>query len=616
MRPRRSSSLERRSAAASPPPRPAAGRRRRDGSRAELARLRALYRIANILTTQARSENVLKMILRETVRATRATSGSLILIDRRAGVLNIEIAQNIDAHRARRLKLAIGQGVTGWVARTGRPLLVGDVRRSRHYVKLKADVKSELAAPLIVGGEVIGVLNVDSNRLNAFAEPDLELLVAIAAQSSRVMHAARLNEEVRRKAARLATLFTVARSIVSDPLMEDVLKRVADAVRRLMDARVCSIMLLDDKEANLEIKAVSGEVSPAYIARRRIPVGGSVIGRVVQTGRPLYVADVRREPGYRLGRVARVSGLCSLLSIPMAYLARPIGVLNVYTATPAEFTDEDVELMTAFAGHCAVGIVNAQRYERIIRADELLRQREKLQLLGILSAEIAHEIRNPLTILSMLVHSIQAEAALTPESRTDLEVMETRLKGINRILDQVLDFARAQQIEPAPVEVNRVIDDVRLLIGHKAAAMGRRVVRRCREGLPPVLGDPVQIEQAVLNLALNGLEAIQAEGTTLMLSTRRARRDGVDWVVIAVRDDGHGIPPGRLESLFSPFFSTRRRGTGLGLFITRRIVKEHGGELRLKSREGIGTAFEIWLPAGADGGPSAALPAGRSPSPE
>ncbi|MBI1784070.1 GAF domain-containing protein, partial [Candidatus Sumerlaeota bacterium] len=219
------------------------GSRRTEEGGAKLERLRVLYNISNILTTTQRSETVLRLILKEAVKATRATSGSLILIDRATGILNIEISHNIDPTRAAGLKLRVGDGVTGWVAKTGEPLLVGDVRRSAHYVRIKSDVKSELAVPLIIGGEVVGVINVDSNKINAFTEGDKELLAAIAAQSARVMQAANLYEENRRKAERLSTLFNIAGAIVSDPVLDQVLRRVADEDRQLMNAIVCSILL-------------------------------------------------------------------------------------------------------------------------------------------------------------------------------------------------------------------------------------------------------------------------------------------------------------------------------------------------------------------------------------
>lgn len=575
---------------------PSSTRKRGDGD-AKLARLSVLYKISNILTTTHRGETVLRRILKEAVTATRATSGTLVLIDRNTGILNIEIAHNIDPKWSKELKLRIGQGVTGWVALTGEPLLVGDVRRSPHYIKIKTEIKSELAVPMIIGGETVGVINVDSNKRNAFTEGDMELLVAVAAQSAKVMQAANLYEENRLKAERLATLFKVSSAIVSEPLLDDVLRRIADEVHQLMEVRVCSIMLLDEKEEHLEIKAVSGEVVDEYRNRHAIPVGDNVIGKAVLTGRPLYVADVREERQYRMRKVAKASGLCSLLSIPMTFLGRPIGVLNVYTGVPVEFPEEDVALMTTFAGHAAVAIINARRYERTLKTEELLRESEKFQLLGMLSAEIAHEVKNPLTIINMLVHTMENDASLSDQLRYDIGVMTRKLGHINKIVDQVLDFSRSKQPEPVSVDMNEVIEDVAILIGYKASEMGCQIVRQRGKNLPTVEADAGQIEQAVLNLAMNGLESMRSRKGKLLLSTSRVKRRGADWVRVRVKDEGCGIPEETLSRIFTPFFTMREQGTGLGLFITNRIIRQYEGELKVKSRINEGSTFDIFLPA-------------------
>ncbi len=577
---------------------PAKGRRA-DSNGSELERLRVLYNVSNILTTTQRPETVLRLVLKEAVKATRATSGSLILIDRATGVLNIEIAHNIPPDQVERTKLRVGQGVTGWVAKTGEPLLVGDARRSPHYVSIKTDVKSELAVPLIIGGEVVGVLNVDSNKLHAFADEDKDLLMAVAAQAARVMHAANLYEENRRKATRLSTLFKIAGTIVSEPALEDVLRRVTDEVRRLMDAVVSSIFLLDDKGLSFEIKAVSGNVSPAYASRGSFPVAGNIIAQAIKTRAPFYVRDVRKEKAYRLRAVARESGLCSLLAIPVVFLNRPIGVLNIYTPEPREFNEEDIALVTAFAGHAAAAIINAQRYQRIFRGEELLRETEKFSLLGALSAEIAHEVRNPLSILRMLTHSVRADENLSEESRTDLEVMETKLDHINKIVDQVLEFPRSQRNrdQKSPAQINPIMEDVCMLVGHKASSLGKKMVKRFTEGLPAVRVNPGEIGQAVLNLALNGLEAMRRQGETIHFSTGLLKTEKGKAVYIRIRDEGCGLPEEKLQEIFTPFFSMKDRGTGLGLFITRRIIIEHGGGLKVSSQLGRGTTFEIALPA-------------------
>lgn len=560
-------------------------------------RLRALYNISDILTTTQRTDAALKLVLKEAVLATRATSGSLILIDWDTRVLNIEVSENINPAMAAGLKLKIGEGVTGQVAESGRPLRVGDVRSHPDYVNLRPGVMSEMAVPLLAENKVIGVINVDSDNVDAFSDDDQELLVAIAAQSAKVMHAARLYEENVRKAQRLETLFNVAGAIVSQPMFEDILARVAEEVRGLMRARICSIVLLDDTAENFEIKAVAGQVSSAYTDRAKIPVEGSVIGEVIRTREPLYIPDVRVEARYRLSAIATESGLCSLLAVPLVYMDRAIGALNIYTAHKGTFSREDVELLQTFASYSAVAIVNARRYQRIFRSEELLREAEKFSLLGTLAAEIAHEVRNPLTILSMLTHSISSDPALSGQSRQDLEVMGKKLKHINTIVEQVLDFAKPPRETLEEIGLNAIVEDVIFLLGHKASAMGYRIRKRLTDGLPMVRVNPGQIEQAILNISLNGLQAMYEEGSALTITTGALKDEQGDWVYIRIRDEGCGLPEVIQEKIFSPFYTMRSGGTGLGLFITNKIINQHEGRIRVRSRESRGTVFEILIPA-------------------
>ncbi len=134
-----------------------------------------LYQVSNVIHSTLDSQEALQLIVSEAVRVMRASSGSLVLINPTTGFLEIHAAQNLSS-AARKLKLRVGEGITGWVARHGRPARCGDVTQDKRYVSVRRDVRSELAVPLEVKGEVRGVINVDSERLNAFSADDQELL--------------------------------------------------------------------------------------------------------------------------------------------------------------------------------------------------------------------------------------------------------------------------------------------------------------------------------------------------------------------------------------------------------------------------------------------------------
>ncbi len=564
----------------------------------ELDRVRLMYRIGRLVDPTSDSTKILRSIVRESVRALRAASGSIALIDADRKVLDIEVAVNIDPKARREMKLRVGEGVTGHVAKTGRPLLVNDVTKSKRYVSIRKDIASEMAAALIIGGNVIGVLNVDADRKDAFSADDKELLVAAAEESARVIQIARLHEQIRVQTLKLETLYSVGQTITTAPTLAEVLDRIAAEVKSVMAAEVCSILLLDEKGDNLIIEATAG-AARSYTRRAALSVEDTLVGRVVREGAPLAVKDVRKAPEFSQRSMARREKLCSLLSVPIDYLGRTIGALNIYTGKRTEFGEAETSLLKALAGQSAMAIENARRTARISEAEEQLRQSEKLSVLGALAAEIAHEIRNPITTVQMLAEALAGDFSETDPRRQDVAVIQNKLRQMNRIVDQVLDMARAREIHAAPFDVREAIEDTLFLTERRMASSGIELRKRFAADSPQAYGDRGQIEQALLNLILNGCQAM-SQGGRLSVSTSLKTRDGERQIAIRVRDSGPGIPAAQMERIFTPFFTTRSEGVGMGLFVARRVMRAHSGDLTVQSRTGEGAVFEATLPAAPD----------------
>src|SRR6185295_15170066 len=167
--------------------------------KARCERLELLHQVGNVIHSTLEPQEALRLIMAEAVRIMHASSGSVVLVNPTSGFLEIQAAHGLPSNAAE-LKLRVGEGITGWVARTGKPARVGDVRRDPRYVMLRKEIRSELAVPLEVNGEIRGVLNVDSDRLNAFSAEDQELLEALSIQAARVIHHTWLYEQLRLKA--------------------------------------------------------------------------------------------------------------------------------------------------------------------------------------------------------------------------------------------------------------------------------------------------------------------------------------------------------------------------------------------------------------------------------
>lgn len=562
----------------------------------QLKKLRLLYDTAALINASMEPRQVISLVLKEAVRIMGATSGSLRMVEKESQSLRLEVAigKGRDARRALQLKL--GQGITGWVALHGEPLLVQDVSLDPRYLPIRKGVRSEMAVPLSIEGEVIGVLNLDSNRKGAFSKIDLELLTALANQSARVIHNARLHQQLKRKALELESLFSVGQAIVSSLDLDEVLKRITKKVVQLLEeVKLCSLMLLDQAKGELLIKAVHG-ASERYTRKPPLKVADSLLGKVARERTPIIVEDVRRHPEFKYSGLARREGLVSLLSVPMVFQDRVIGVLNAYTGRPHHFGPEEVDLLSALAGQSAIAIQNARLYESVVASEEKIRQSERLLLLGEMAAEVAHEIRNPLTVIRMLIHSLNEEFSERDPRKKDIQVMEQKIGQMTDLVDQILQITRQREPEFHPVELQEVLEETLALVRHRLGRQKVKVTMRLGRGIPPVRGDRAQLEQMLLNLILNASQAMPEGGQLSLKTGFRQKGCFGPTVWMAVEDTGCGVPKESLQDIFRPFFSLRPGGVGLGLSVVQRVVNQHQGRITVKrAREG-GSCFFVEFP--------------------
>jgi signal transduction histidine kinase len=562
-------------------------------------RLDLLYQVSNVIHSTLDSQEALQLIVSEAVRLMNASSGSVVLINPTSGFLEISASQNLPG-AARKLQLRVGEGVTGWVARHGKPARVGDVTQDARYVAARRGVKSELAVPLEVNGETRGVINVDSDRADAFSADDQDLLEQLAVQAAKVIHNTWLYEQLRLKVHLFESLSSVSRTINSTLNLDEALRVITREACELMRARMCSLMMLDENREWLDLRASYG-AGDAYTKKPRLSVEESLLGVVARRKKPMQVANVQTSSRYQNVEVARQEGLVSLLSVPLLFAGQSIGTLNVYTSRPYNFSNEEIRILSALAELSAIAIEKARLYERIVDVEEQLRQNEKLSALGLLAAEVAHEIRNPLTVMKLLYHSLDLKFPASDPRAKDTRIIESKIEHLNKIVEQILDFARTTEPKLAPVNLNELVDELGLLVRHKLANQNVRLIRDLQADLPLVMGDAPQLEQAFLNLILNAAEAMP-DGGTLTIKSRGIRLPRTSaqptHVVVEFKDTGKGMSEELQKRAFTAVLSTTKaKGSGLGLAIVGRIIETHRGEIRIKSKIGRGTGMVITLPA-------------------
>jgi PAS domain S-box-containing protein len=256
---------------------------------------------------------------------------------------------------------------------------------------------------------------------------------------------------------------------------------------------------------------------------------------------------------------------------------------------------------SAVLGVMAFGIdvTERKRAERERTAlEQAARRAEKLAALGTLSAGLAHELNNPIGIISSRIEVMLMEASTTglPDViRDDLTVLHRNAQRVAQIAKGLLSFSRQSPAERAPVRLGDVVRETLLLAGKQLTRDGIQLILDLDDALPVIVGDTNALQQVVLNLLTNARDALPSGGH-IRIETRRAP-DRSHAVRLTVEDTGRGVCPDDLARIFDPFFSTKPRGTGLGLSISDGIVREHGGTIDVESEVGRGTRFVLTFPA-------------------
>lgn len=245
---------------------------------------------------------------------------------------------------------------------------------------------------------------------------------------------------------------------------------------------------------------------------------------------------------------------------------------------------------------------------RLKQTEEAAARSQQLAALGQLAAGVAHEVRTPLTSLKMFLQSIESERALASEYEEDLYVAMNQIRRMEATINRFLDFARPQEPVFSEVDVRELIEDS-LMVALPRARQQETVIRTSiSEALPCIWGDRKQLGEALLNLIVNGFEAVGRQGelrVTACAETIPDENEPAPLIRIDVTDTGPGIPREVVPSLFDPFFTTKSTGTGLGLSIVREILRKHGGRIAVESHGGEGSTFSLRIPAGRRGNDAA-----------
>jgi signal transduction histidine kinase len=393
------------------------------------------------------------------------------------------------------------------------------------------------------------------------------------------------------------TLGKFSKAMVSILDLQSLSKRIIDTIAHTMGVEKASLFLLNEEKGEYALQESRNIkiASPTPLLPK-----GDPIPRYLQKIGEIIVREELTK-GANIPEIKSVIDQMSLLeaeaSIPLISKGQLIGMINLsHKFNKDIYSHEDIELLTTLAYQTSIAIENARLYEDLKKSKSYMRRTDRLASLGTLTAGLAHEIRNPLV-------AIKTFTQLLPERIDDeefrnhfLNIASSEVDRISSLITELLDFARPSDPKLEFEDINNILDGMILLVSTETKKKQINIIKNYTSSLPPIEIDREQIKQVFLNILLNSIEATPGRGEITVKTRSFAKPGGEPYIQIEFTDTGHGIPADHLEDIFTPFFTTKDKGSGLGLSISHQIVQDHRGYIDVESELNKGTSFFINLP--------------------
>ena len=410
---------------------------------------------------------------------------------------------------------------------------------------------------------------------------------------ARTRQLARLKQRLESAYNQTQSLYDIAKAVTSTLNFTEVLNTIAQLATKAMNAKACSIRLLDEDRRQLWAAAAYG-LSEEYLAKGPVDLDKSLVDRGALRGKPVPVLDVTKDPGFQYPEEAKKEGIRSVLCVPLSVREKPIGVLRLYTGEIHRFTDEEINFLSTLASEGAVAIENARTYQRL---EDLEQAKSEFVF------TVAHELKAPVaaiqSILRVLLEGYAGE--IFQKQKELIGRVERRLVALQGLIRDLLALGALKGALPEAQKmdvilngiINRVVDAVQPEVEQK----GLKLQVEVPETLLTIKANDEDLERLLSNLLENAVKYTPPKGKVcLQLSLHN------DSVRIVVSDTGIGIAPESMGRIFEEFYRAKNakemgpEGTGLGLSLVKHIVDRYHGEIGVESKPQEGSTFTVTLP--------------------
>ena len=439
---------------------------------------------------------------------------------------------------------------TGEIAATATAPASGDSEAPPAATGAGGAYPSNAILRVVVSDDTIGLLLLKSTRPRFFTLDDVTLYEDVAQTLGLAMAARRAEAALRERVKELTCLYGIAQ-VAEEPDLS-----LEASLRRIVDLLPAAWQYPETAAARITLD------DQAYATAGFQLTGHRQTAEILVRGQPRGAVDV-------------------------VYLE------DLPELAAGSFLPEEEKLIDAVAREIAVIVERGETREDQVKLQHQLIHADRLATIGLLAAGVAHELNEPLGGILGFAQLAQKSAGLPTQARQDIQKIVTAALYAREVIKKLMVFARQMPPRKTQVNLNRVAEDVLVLVGARCARAGIDVVRDLAPDLPEITADPAQLNQVLINLVVNAVQAMPQRGT---LTVRT--RPSTAAVLLQVQDTGVGMSPEVLEKAFLPFFTTKdvNEGTGLGLAVVHGIVTAHGGTIRVDSSVQTGTCFEIRLP--------------------
>jgi two-component system NtrC family sensor kinase len=384
----------------------------------------------------------------------------------------------------------------------------------------------------------------------------------------------------------------IIRAMHSSTSVKEVLEEVVAKSTEVLSAKGALLRILNNETNRFEVRAVYG------MAERYLHKGPVTTEKLLPDPRDLhkviFITDVWNAPRVEYPQQAWDEGIRMIVDVPLAIENKLIGLIRIYLEKPREFTDDELDFILTVAEQCACIIERVQLIEsQQTQFDHLATQMEKMSSLGRMAAGIAHEINNPLAVILLYSSNMSKKVSQGGPLEEGLNIIIKETQRCKTIIQGLLEFARDRKPQKVPANINDILKNALGIVENEFRLRHVGLERELAEDMVKTLLDENQIEQVFINLLLNAVHAVEENGNV----TVQSRLDSLhNKVQVEITDNGCGIAADDIKKIFEPFYSTKAKGTGLGLAVSYGIVKNHQGDIRVYSVLGEITRFTIELP--------------------